>query len=305
LRLLLDSDRHHVVAVLTRPDRPAGRGRQVVPSPVKDLALEAGIPVLTPASLRDPAAVELIAAARPDACPVVAYGALIPAALLAVPEHGWVNLHFSLLPAWRGAAPVAHAVLAGDEITGATTFRLDDGLDTGPVLGTITEPIGPRDTAGEVLDRLSRHGATLLAATLDGLADGRVRAVPQVSDGVSHAPKITVADAQVDWTAPALRVDRLVRATTPRPGAWSTWRGERIRLGPLNAPPAPAPPADSPDSPPPLAPGEVRVRPGGDVEVGTGTHPLLLGTVQRPGRTPVPAPDWARGARPGDGERFG
>jgi methionyl-tRNA formyltransferase len=216
-----------------------------------------------------------------------------------------VNLHFSLLPAWRGAAPVAHAVLAGDEITGATTFRLDDGLDTGPVLGTITEPIGPRDTAGEVLDRLSRHGATLLAATLDGLADGRVRAVPQVSDGVSHAPKITVADAQVDWTAPALRVDRLVRATTPRPGAWSTWRGERIRLGPLNAPPAPAPPADSPDSPPPLAPGEVRVRPGGDVEVGTGTHPLLLGTVQRPGRTPVPAPDWARGARPGDGERFG
>ena len=166
LDALLASD-HDVVAVLTRPDAPAGRGRTEQPSPVKERALAAGLEVLDPRRPSDAEFLDRLAAIAPDCCPVVAYGALLPPVVLAVPRHGWVNLHFSLLPAWRGAAPVQHAILAGDGVTGATTFRLDEGLDTGPVYGVVTTEIDDRETAGTLLDRLAVDGAGLLVSTLD------------------------------------------------------------------------------------------------------------------------------------------
>ena len=279
--------RHEVLAVLTRPDAPAGRGRTLRRSPVGQRADEAGVPVLTPDHPREPAFLAQLAALAPDCCPVVAYGALVPEAALDLPRLGWVNLHFSLLPAWRGAAPVQHAVLAGDEVTGATTFRLERGMDTGPVFGTLTERVRPGDTSGELLERLASAGATLLGATLDALEDGRVTAVPQPADGISLAPKITVADARVDWTTPALRVDRLVRACTPAPGAWTTLRGVRVKLGPVTA-------------------AEHRLPPGrldGDL-VGTATTAVRLGEVRPEGRGAMAAADWLRGLRPQPGESF-
>ncbi|MDQ1615198.1 MAG: methionyl-tRNA formyltransferase, partial [Actinomycetota bacterium] len=169
---------HDLVAVLTRPDARVGRGRRPAESPVAARAQAAGVPVLKHARLRDPAVGDELRALEPDCVPVVAYGALVPPALLDLPAHGWVNLHFSLLPAWRGAAPVQHAVLHGDDVTGATTFRLDEGLDTGPVYGVLTEPVRPTDTSGELLDRLARAGAGLLVATLDGIERGELPAVP-------------------------------------------------------------------------------------------------------------------------------
>jgi methionyl-tRNA formyltransferase len=205
-----------------------------------------------------------------------------------------VNLHFSLLPAWRGAAPVQHAVMAGDEITGASTFRLEAGLDTGPVFGTVTEPIGPRDTAGDLLARLAVSGAGLLVATLDGIADGSLVAEPQPADGISLAPRIETADARIDWALPAHVVDRRIRGVTPAPGAWTTWRGDRLRVGPVE----PLPDGPSLDS------GELAVD-GGSVVVGTGNGAVRLGEVQPAGKRMLPAADWARGARPQPGERVG
>ncbi len=193
--------KHEVVAVLTRPDAPAGRGQQVGASPIAQCAASAGIEVLKPASPRDPGFLDRLRAIAPECCPVTAYGALIPRAALDVPAHGWVNLHFSLLPAWRGAAPVPHAILHGDDITGATTFRLVPELDAGPVYGVMTQPIGPDDTAGDLLARLATAGAALLVQTLDGIESGSLRAVPQPADGVSLAPKLTTDDARVRWTA--------------------------------------------------------------------------------------------------------
>jgi methionyl-tRNA formyltransferase len=293
LRAVLAS-RHEVVAVLTRPDAPVGRGRRLAASPVADEAAAAGVEVLKPQRPRDPGFLARLADLAPDCCPVVAYGALIPRAALDVPRHGWVNLHFSLLPAWRGAAPVQHAVLAGDEVTGASTFRLEEGLDTGPVYGVLTEKIGPRDTSGDVLARLADAGAALLVATLDGIEDGTLEARPQPADGVSFAPKLGIDDARVDWTATATRVDRLVRACTPAPGAWTTFRGERLKLGPVT--PLPDAPA--------LAPGELAVDRAG-IRVGTGTSPVELGEVRAQGKRAMPAADWARGVRPVAGERLG
>ncbi|HSK28090.1 MAG TPA: methionyl-tRNA formyltransferase [Jiangellales bacterium] len=298
LRALLDS-RHEVVAVLSRPDAPAGRGRRLTPSPVAELALAAGVEVLRPQRPRDPAFLARLAEIAPDCCPVVAYGGLVPPEALAVPAHGWVNLHFSLLPAWRGAAPVQHAVLAGDEVTGACTFRLEEGLDTGPVYGVLTEAVRPHDTSGDLLGRLAFSGAGLLVATLDGIEDGTLQPRPQPAEGVSHAPKLTVEDARVDWTAPALRVDRLVRACTPAPGAWTRFRGERLKLGPLTTEPGPG--GAAADTP--LAPGELAAGRAG-VRVGTGTTAVLLGQVQPQGKRAMPAADWARGVRPEPGERL-
>jgi methionyl-tRNA formyltransferase len=292
LRALLDS-RHEVVAVLTRPDAPAGRGRRLVRSPVGALADEAGIPVLTPRRLAEPEFLDTLRALAPDCCAIVAYGALVPRAALEVPRYGWVNLHFSLLPAWRGAAPVQAAVRHGDEITGAATFRLEEGLDTGPVYGVVTEAVAPTDTAGDLLGRLSVSGAALLAATIDGIADGTVVPRPQPAEGVSHAPKVTVADARVDWASPTTAVDRLVRSVTPDPGAWTTFRGERLGIGPVR----PADPSDAAE----LKPGELLVEKR-RVLVGTVAAPVVLGDVQPVGRRSMPAPDWARGVRIAAGE---
>ena len=196
LRALVDSP-HEVVAVLTRPDARSGRGRSLLPSPVRAAAEELGLPVLTPTTLRDEAVRAEMAALEPDVVAVVAYGQLVPQDLLDLPTHGWVNLHFSLLPAWRGAAPVQHALLAGDAVTGASTFVIEAGLDTGPVIGTMTETVRPEDTTGTLLTRLADAGAPLLVASLDGLEAGRVTPTPQPGEGVSHAPKVTVDDARV------------------------------------------------------------------------------------------------------------
>ena len=290
LRTLLGS-RHQVIAALTRPDAPAGRGRAVRRSPVAALADEHGIEVLTPPKASDPAFVDRLTALAPDCCPVVAYGALLPKSVLDIPRHGWVNLHFSLLPAWRGAAPVQHALLHGDDLTGATVFQIEEGLDSGPVFGTLTEPIGAADTAGDLLERLATSGAELLVNCLDAIADGRAAAVPQPPDGVSLAPKLTADDARIDWTAPAFAVDRRVRACTPAPGAWTTFRDERLKLGPVTVA------TDAPR----LGPGRLMVD-RRRVLVGSATDPLALGWVQPTGRRPMPAQDWARGVRPQEGE---
>jgi len=292
LEALLGSS-HEIVAVVTRPDAPAGRGRRLTRSPVGQRAELAGLEVLTPGRPSDPAFLQRLGELAPDCCPIVAYGGLIPAEALAIPRYGWVNLHFSLLPAWRGAAPVQHAVLHGDEVTGASTFLLERGLDTGPVFGLVTEAVGATDTAGDLLGRLATSGAHLLLATLDGIAGEALVPAPQSSDGVSLAPKITTEQAKVDWAAPALRVDRLVRAVTPDPGAWTTLRGERVGLGPVALQSA----AEL------LAPGRITVDRAG-VRVGTGSQPVLLGQVRPAGKRAMPAADWARGLRLADDEGF-
>ena len=278
---------HDVVAVVTRPDAPAGRGRKVAASPVGERAREAGVEVLTPSNPRNPEFLDRLRELAPDCCPVVAYGALVPLAALEIPRHGWINLHFSLLPAWRGAAPVQHAVLHGDEVTGASTFLLEEGLDTGPVYGVVTETVRPDDTSGDLLDRLSRTGAGLLVATLDGIERGELTAKPQPTEGVSLAPKLAVHDVRVDWSTPALRVDRLVRAATPAPGAWTTFRDKRLKLGPVR----------TTEHPEPLPAGRLRDLGRDGVLVGTATSPVLLTEVQPEGKPPMAAADWARGVR--------
>jgi methionyl-tRNA formyltransferase len=281
------ASRHEVVAVVTRPDAPAGRGRKLVASPVAARAEEAGVEILKPEKVRDPAFLDRLRELAPDCCPVVAYGALVPKDALEIPARGWVNLHFSLLPAWRGAAPVQHAVIAGDEVTGASTFRLEEGLDTGPVYGVVTESVRPRDTSGDLLGRLAGSGAQLLVATLDGIEAGALTPEPQPADGVSLAPKLTVADARVDWNAPALRVDRLVRGCSPAPGAWTTFRDERLKIRSLEPPP---------DATEALEPGRLAVR-SGAVLVGTGSTPVRLGDVQPQGKKAMAASAWANGVR--------
>ena len=282
---------HELVAVVTRPDAPAGRGRRLTPSPVGARADELGVPVLKPDHPRDPEFQEALRALSPDCCPVVAYGALLPQSALDIPAHGWVNLHFSVLPAWRGAAPVQHALLAGDEVTGATTFRIVRELDAGPTYGLMTERVLPGDTAGSLLARLAEGGAGLVVATLDGIESGQLEARRQPEDGVSFAPKITVEDAHVDWTEPAMAVDRRIRACTPAPGAWTTYDGERVKLGPVT-------PADGA-----LPPGELLVGKNA-VAVGTGSGALKLGLVKAFGKKEMPAADWARGVRVEPGAPF-
>jgi methionyl-tRNA formyltransferase len=289
------ASRHEVVAVVTRPEAPAGRGRKVEASPVARRAAEAGVEVLTPARPRDPDFLDRLRAIAPACCPVTAYGALLPQAALDIPPSGWVNLHFSILPAWRGAAPVQHAILHGDDVTGASTFQIVKELDAGPVYGVLTEPVRPDDTTGTLLERLSHSGAELLVATLDGIEDGAIQAVPQPAEGVSFAPKITPADARVDWKLPAHVIDRLIRACTPDPGAWTELDGSRLKLGPVSP--------EVPGTPPDLAPGELHVGRHA-VLVGTGSRPVRLGDVQAPGKRRMIASDWARGLHSGAPVRF-
>jgi methionyl-tRNA formyltransferase len=299
LQALLAS-RHTVEAVVTRPDAPAGRGRRVEPSPVAVLARERGLEVLTPVRPREPWFLDRLREIAPDCCPVTAYGALIPQAALDIPRFGWVNLHFSVLPAWRGAAPVQHAILHGDDITGATTFRLVPELDAGPVYGTATEPVRPSDTSGDLLGRLASAGAELLVTTLDGIEDGTLQAIPQSAEGVSLAPKLTPADARVDWKLPAHLIDRVIRGCTPEPGAWTSCQGERVKLWPVTIDVGAA--ADlAADG---LAPGELAIGRGA-VYAGTGSEPVRLGDVQPPGKRRMPAADWARGLRLASGTRAG
>jgi methionyl-tRNA formyltransferase len=313
------SSSHDVVAVVTRPDAPSGRGRSVVASPVKERALALGLEVLTPDRPGDPHFQARLRELAPQACPMVAYGALIPSSTLAIPAEGWINLHFSLLPAWRGAAPVQHAIMAGDEVTGATTFLVEQGLDTGPTFGVMTEAIKPDDTSGTLLRRLAEAGAGLLVATLDALEAGELHGVVQPAEGVSLAPKISVGDARIRWGAPALAVDRHIRGCTPAPGAWTTFRGERVKIHPVS----PAPDASAADGADPLtrgattpdavapqvaapdvlAPGEIAPTKRA-VRVGTASGAVLLGEVQPQGKRAMGAADWARGVRIESGEKF-
>ncbi len=280
LERLLASE-HEVVAVLTRPDARKGRGRTLHPSPVKAVALEHGIEVLTPEKLDDDTAARLRDIA-PDAIPVVAYGNLIPAGMLDIPTHGWVNLHFSLLPQWRGAAPVQAAIREGDATTGATTFRINEGLDTGDILDTLTDTISDDDTAGVLLERLAYSGADLLVRTMDGLESGTLTPKAQPEEG-TYAPKILTADARVNWAADATVIDRAIRAHTPAPGAWTMRGEERFKLGPVTS-------VDSTE----LAPGQVAFGKN-EVRVGTGTRDVVLSTIQAPGKKMMNAADWARG----------
>lgn len=279
---LIASD-HEVVAVLTRPDARRGRGRTLHPSPVKALALEHGIEVLTPESLtRDAAIRDQLVSLAPDAIPVVAYGNLIPADMLDIPRHGWVNLHFSLLPQWRGAAPVQAAIANGDAITGATTFRINEGLDTGDVLATLKTEIGQTETSGELLERLAYSGADLLVETMDALAAGTATPTPQPEEG-TYAHKIHPSDARVDWTQPGAVIDRTIRAHTPAPGAWTMRGEERFKLGPV-----------VPTGGGSLAPGSVQFGKN-EVLVGTADGDARLGMIQPPGKKMMNAADWARG----------
>lgn len=271
-----------VVAVLTRPDAPIGRKRVLTPSPVAARAAELGIEVIH-ATRVDDAVTAQITAAKPDVAAIVAYGGLIPPAALAVPPYGWINLHFSLLPAWRGAAPVQRAVMAGDDVTGAVTFLLEEGLDTGPVFGTLTESVRPDDTAGALLERLSHGGAVLLAQTLSAVEAGKASPQPQAGD-ISLAPKLTIDDGRLDWKQPALAIGRRARGVTPEPGAWTTLEGQRVKLEPVLLRPAG----------PALAPGAVFLD-GKNVLVGTGSHAVELTRIQPSGKKMMAAADWARG----------
>jgi methionyl-tRNA formyltransferase len=283
LDALADS-RHELLAVLTRPDALSGRGKKLTASPVAQRAVDLEIEVLKPQRPRDEEFVNRLNELAPDCCPVVAYGALLSQRVLDIPRHGWINLHFSLLPAWRGAAPVQHAILAGDQLTGATTFRIVLELDAGPIFATVTEPIRPDDTAGDLLHRLSLSGARLLVDTLDGIEDGTMTPIPQPETDaqVSYASKINVEDARIDWTQPAEVVNRLVRACTPAPGAWTTFRGEKFKINSTRI-------SDSV-----LPPGRLQISKR-SVRVGTATRALELDEVQAQGKKPMAAADWARG----------
>lgn len=292
LQRLLESD-HHVAAVVSQPDRPAGRRRVLEPTAVAALAAAHGLELVQPQTLATAEFEQWLRAQDVDCAVVVAYGRLIPAHLLQVPRYGWVNLHFSLLPAWRGAAPVQHAILHGDEVTGACVFQIEQGMDTGPIFGCVTEPLAPTDTAGEVLLRLTASGTDLLLAVLDAMAVGTAAAAPQSSDGITFAPRVTTAMAQIDWTQPALALQRAVRAYAPKPGAWTTLDGNRVKL--LGAP------VLVPEMT--LNSGDV-VLAAGDVLVGTGSCALRLDLVQPAGKPAMPAAAWARGERALAGAHF-
>jgi methionyl-tRNA formyltransferase len=275
------ASRHEVLAVLTRPDAPSGRGKKLTASPVATRAEAAGIEVLKPKRPKDEDFVARLIELAPDCCPVVAYGALLPQRVLDIPAHGWVNLHFSVLPNWRGAAPVQHSIMAGDEVTGATTFRIVLELDAGPTYATVTEPIRPDDTSGDLLERLSLSGATLLVETLDAIEAG-AEPQPQPDAEVSYASKINVEDAMINWARPADELDRLIRGSAPSPGAWTTFRGERFKINSARIA------ANN------LPPGALEITKK-SVQVGTATRALELGQVQAQGKKPMPAADWARG----------
>lgn len=300
LRALIDSPRHEVVAAITQPDAPAGRGRQVYPSPVAQCAAEHHIPVLKPTSTSTPEFLAELQKYQPDCCPVVAYGHILRVPALEIPRHGWVNLHFSLLPQWRGAAPVQSAIWAGDELSGATTFRIEEGMDTGPIFGSVTEPIHATDTTDTLMQRLAHVGARLLVDTMDGIAAGTVTAIPQPLDGVSYTSKISTTDARIRWNLPAHLIDRHIRAMTPAPGAWTMLGEARLKVGGVH-PVHPAAAAQVAARPASLHPGEVLFT-GKHVLVGTATEVMQLAAVQAPGKKMLPAADWARGAHLRGGE---
>ncbi len=278
---------HEVVAVITQPDAPGRRGKNLYPSPVKQAALDQGLLVHTPQKASDPEFVSEMTSLGADIAAVVAYGQILKPALLAATKHGWINLHFSVLPAWRGAAPVQRALMAGDSMTGASTFVIEEGLDTGPVVGTMTEVIRPNDTAGELLERLAHAGAPLMVHSLGALVDGTAVPQSQSTQGISYAHKLTREDAYVVWDRPSHVVDRQVRGCTPAPGAWTTLPdGSVAKIGPVE-------PIEGADA---TVPGQIHVSEV-RVMVGTGTTPVALSWIAPAGKKQMDALAWARGAR--------
>ena len=281
LDALVASD-HDVVAVVTRPDAPSGRGRRMTASPVAARAVELGIEVLKPGHPRDEDFQARLREIAPDACAVVAYGALLPQSALEIPLHGWVNLHFSLLPRWRGAAPVQRAIMAGDDEIGTSCFRIVKELDAGDVYLMESLPM-PEGTAGEILALLAETGARQLVTAMD-LVQAGLAPTPQLTDGVTIAPKIGVEEARIDWSRPAREIHRLIMGCSPDPGAWCELDGQRFKV--YRSVPAPDAPA--------LGPGELSTTKR-RVLVGTGSVSLELLEVQAPGKRRLPAADWARG----------
>lgn len=288
----LVASRHDVVAVITRPDAPAGRGRTLTPSPIAVAAEAHGIEVLKPSKPSDPEFMARLRELNPGCVPIVAYGALIRREALDIPEYGWVNLHFSVLPAWRGAAPVQRAIMAGDEVTGATVFSLVEELDAGPTLGTITELIRDDDTAETLLVRLAEWGSKLLVDVIDHIEDGDISAIPQPDENISYAHKLTTDDGRIDWNRPAFAINRHVRGCTPAPGAWTTFADQRLKIGPPRI-------AEERT----LAPGKLGISKR-EIRVGTTTTDVILGDVQPVGKKLMPAADWARGTSVPDDSNF-
>ena len=295
LQALLDTCR--VVGVVTQPERPSGRGRQPHPSPVQALAARHSLPVLTPASLKDPHTQEQVRAWLPDVIVVAAFGMLLPPAVLDLPPAGCINVHASLLPRWRGAAPIAAAILAGDEITGITIMKMDVGLDSGPILRQASLAIAADDTQGSLTDRLSRLGADLLRETLPDWMAGRITPHPQDEGLVTWAPPLEKEQGRINWQEPAEHIGRRVRAFHPWPGTYADWRGVPLKILKVQALPEPEGGAD-------LLPGDVIATAAGPA-VTTGRGVLRLLEVQPPGKRPMPAADFARGARNFIGSRMG
>jgi methionyl-tRNA formyltransferase len=286
--LALGGSEHRIGAVITREDSPQGRRGVLTETPVATVATELGIPVIRANRLAG-AATEAVTELAPDLGVIVAYGGLVREPLLGVPRLGWINLHFSLLPRWRGAAPVQRAIIAGDDLTGASVFQLVPELDSGDVFGQLTQPIGALETAGHLLEALAGAGAELLVRVVNNLADGTARAEPQTGD-VTLAPKLSLDDGRIDWSASAIGVANLIRGVTPEPGAFTTVDGVRLKV--LDA-------AIARDAPR-IAPGELMLD-GRRLLAGTSSDPLELFTIQPAGKKAMSAGDWWRGRPVGEG----
>lgn len=295
LRLAVDKDHFRVVAVLTRPDAPQGRGRKLTSSPVKKTALELGIPVME-CDPKEPSFLSALRATGAQAGAVVAYGKILKEDVLSALPLGWYNLHFSLLPQWRGAAPVQRSIWSGDTLTGATVFKLTKGMDTGPVLAQSTCEIGQHDTSGDLLSRLADDGSLLLSAALTAMEEGKIDLVPQPQGSYEVAQKISHEDAHIRFDVPVFAVDRQIRACTPEPGAWCTLHAQSDVQEPFHV--LKARPADSDDAQVPcdLKPGVLSVAKK-HVWVGTSTVPLELEEVKAQGKKAMKAADWGRGGR--------
>lgn len=288
---------YSILAVYTQPDRPAGRGRKLTPSPIKEYALAHGLSVRQPLSLRGAEEESALAELRADVMVVVAYGLILPPAILATPRHGCINVHASLLPRWRGAAPIARAIEAGDGETGVTIMQMEAGLDTGPMLLRRPTPIQETDTAASLEQRLAEIGADALIHVLEQLKDGTANAVRQNEDGANYAAKLRKEEAVVDWQRPALELHRKVRALNPRPVATTVWRGQTIRLWDV----APLEPGAGDAE----TPGTVLSADATGIRVQTGTGILNIQRLQAPGGRSLPVREFLNGNPVRAGDRFG